>query len=237
MFYVTNRLSFNPSVQQSACGLRAPNRSSSVDRLYAVRREHIRFANGADDYYGATNISFTTDDIQDIYMPSAIDNYKRKIAVELERRRRHLPTPSADSLAEQAPVVLDDLDIFIIKRAKSTVETERLLNARARVKFPITHTDYKPVVVARSEPAFEEPPVRLERARVGRAQEEGGFAVVNRVMAERMDGEVVPSSSSESMESESMESLDGEGWQRLATVQVTQTVQVARAKVSGFVCW
>lgn len=65
------------------------HRSSSVDRLYAVRREHIRYANGADEYFGARNISFTTDDIQDIYMPSAIDNYKRKIAVELERRRRN----------------------------------------------------------------------------------------------------------------------------------------------------
>jgi hypothetical protein len=63
-------------------------RSLSVDRLYAVRREHIRFANGADEFYTSKYTSFTTDDIQDIYMPSAIDNYKRKIAVELERRRR-----------------------------------------------------------------------------------------------------------------------------------------------------
>ncbi len=119
------------------------NRSSSVDRLYAVRREHIRYSNGADEYFGAKNISFTTDDIQDIYMPSAIDNYKRKIAVELERRRRaaelgmadnnnfiiHSPCLDLDiqNYVRQESVVLDDLDIFIIKKAKSSVESDRLL--------------------------------------------------------------------------------------------------------------
>lgn len=173
------------------------NRSSSVDRLYAVRREHIKYANGADEYYGAKNISFTTDDIQDIYMPSAIDNYKRKIAVELERRRRTVEnnlnehqrlfspehfedsishTPQIDfsiEIHQKVSVVLDDLDIFIIKKAKSSIESERILAEDKKLKifqpdiyrnvdhlnskiyegiplinkphvsFPITHNDHK----------------------------------------------------------------------------------------------
>ena len=98
------------------------------------------------------NISFTTDDIQDIYMPSAIDNYKRKIAVELERRRRcatqcecsnpdsnHSPVRSSRLVCDEIRetdmclppvgppvVVLDDLDIFIIKKTKSSIEKEAL---------------------------------------------------------------------------------------------------------------
>lgn len=109
-------------------------RSFSVDRLYAVRREHIRYSNGADAYW-RKNISFTTDDIQDIYMPWALDNYKRKIAVELERRRRFTDLNYNTNILDQdgdispirhdvpyPPVVLDDLDIFIIKKSKTSVE-------------------------------------------------------------------------------------------------------------------
>jgi hypothetical protein len=115
------------------------NRSLSVDRLYAVRREHIRYSNEADEYFDSKNISFTTDDIQDIYMPSAIDNYKRKIAVELERRRRFAENesqiyspcnredrfpPIRANECQQAPVVLDDFDLFIMNKTKTSIERE-----------------------------------------------------------------------------------------------------------------
>lgn len=117
-----------------------------------------RYANGVEGTRSnRSNVSFTTDDIQDIYMPSAIDNYKRKIAVELERRRRCaesnvtmtdfdlfeddysplqfgaerqvMRTPTAlkafitptDEL-RQTQIVLDDLDIFIIKKSHMSVE-------------------------------------------------------------------------------------------------------------------
>lgn len=97
-------------------------------------------------------------------MPSAIDNYKRKIAVELERRRRcaennmttmtefdiyeddddendgdddyspirlggtrpplYTPNPIIEPTDElhQTQIVLDDLDIFIIKKSRMSVE-------------------------------------------------------------------------------------------------------------------
>ena len=94
-------------------------------------------------------------------MPSAIDNYKRKIAVELERRRRcaennmttmtefdiyeddddnndgddyspirlgtrtlYTPNPIIEPSDElhQTQIVLDDLDIFIIKKSRMSVE-------------------------------------------------------------------------------------------------------------------
>lgn len=94
-------------------------------------------------------------------MPSAIDNYKRKIAVELERRRRcaennmttmtefdiyedddddendgddfspirlgtrqlYTPNPIIEPTDElhQTQIVLDDLDIFIIKKSRMSV--------------------------------------------------------------------------------------------------------------------
>ena len=123
------------------------NRANSVDRLYAVRREHLRYNNGAEAEYNNNNntssLSFTTDDIQDIYMPSAIDNYKRKIAVELERRRRYAenemsekmfsplscrsPVPIIQDIPVQhelpkPSVVLDDFDIFIIKNTKTSIQ-------------------------------------------------------------------------------------------------------------------
>lgn len=99
------------------------HRSFSVDRLYAVRKEHLRYSNGTQN----NRMSFTTDDIQDIYMPSSLDNYKRKIAVELERRRRHAEQTSYDLENEMnqnfnlvtasQPIVLDDLDMFLIKKS------------------------------------------------------------------------------------------------------------------------
>ena len=217
------------------------HRSYSVDRLYAVRREHIRYANGADEYFGARNISFTTDDIQDIYMPSAIDNYKRKISVELERRRRFAqlelsmfdqqehqqqqrafsPVQFEETLVNSGnPVVLDDLDLFIIKKAKSSIETERLLAEGQKIKISQPHvqrdkrSQLNSVLVGGGDanfnlisrvhvksPQFEfesEEPVHLERAATSRVQEGfTNFALINKVST-LMDNEVIPSSSSDS---------------------------------------
>ncbi|CAF3139432.1 unnamed protein product [Rotaria sp. Silwood2] len=58
-------------------------RSLSAEHLYEVRKEHIRYKQSF-----KTPTSFTTEDVTDIYKPFVLENYKRKIAIELERRRR-----------------------------------------------------------------------------------------------------------------------------------------------------
>lgn len=58
-------------------------RSLSAEHLYQVRKEHIRYKQSF-----RTPTSFTTEDVSDIYKPFVLENYKRKIAIELERRRR-----------------------------------------------------------------------------------------------------------------------------------------------------
>lgn len=104
-------------------------------------------------------------------MPSAIDNYKRKIAVELERRRRaaenNLVTGDLDLYEDEftpirvtrtpatfepllgpsesrhrTQIVLDDLDIFIIKKSRISVEPAScgLTSDNAAVKA------YQPVI-------------------------------------------------------------------------------------------
>ena len=58
-------------------------RSLSAEHLYQVRKEHLRYKQPA-----TTPTSFTAEDVADIYKPFVLENYKRKIAIELERRRR-----------------------------------------------------------------------------------------------------------------------------------------------------
>lgn len=58
-------------------------RSLSAEHLYQVRKEHLRYKQPAN-----TPTSFTVEDVADIYKPFVLENYKRKIAIELERRRR-----------------------------------------------------------------------------------------------------------------------------------------------------
>ena len=59
------------------------NRSLSVEHLYQVRQEHLRYKQPL-----KIPTSFTNEDVTDIYKPFVLENYKRKIAIELERRRR-----------------------------------------------------------------------------------------------------------------------------------------------------
>jgi hypothetical protein len=58
-------------------------RSLSAEHLYQVRKEHLRYQQPF-----TKPTSFTTEDVTDIYKPFVLENYKRKIAIELERRRR-----------------------------------------------------------------------------------------------------------------------------------------------------
>ncbi|CAF3643377.1 unnamed protein product [Rotaria sordida] len=58
-------------------------RSLSAEHLYQVRKEHLRYRQPF-----TTPTSFTVEDVADIYKPFVLENYKRKIAIELERRRR-----------------------------------------------------------------------------------------------------------------------------------------------------
>ena len=58
-------------------------RSLSAEHLYQVRKEHLRYKQSV-----TTPTSFTVEDVEDIYKPFVLENYKRKIAIELERRRR-----------------------------------------------------------------------------------------------------------------------------------------------------
>jgi hypothetical protein len=58
-------------------------RSLSAEHLYQVRKEHLRYKQPV-----TTPTSFTVEDVADIYKPFVLENYKRKIAIELERRRR-----------------------------------------------------------------------------------------------------------------------------------------------------
>ncbi|CAF4705856.1 unnamed protein product, partial [Rotaria sp. Silwood1] len=58
-------------------------RSLSAEHLYQVRKEHLRYKQPF-----TTPTSFTVEDVADIYKPFVLENYKRKIAIEVERRRR-----------------------------------------------------------------------------------------------------------------------------------------------------
>ena len=58
-------------------------RSLSAEHLYQVRKEHLRYRQPFNK-----PTSFTVEDVADIYKPFVLENYKRKIAIELERRRR-----------------------------------------------------------------------------------------------------------------------------------------------------
>lgn len=59
------------------------DRSLSAEHLYEVRKEHLRYRQPF-----TKPASFTAEDVADIYKPFVLENYKRKIAIELERRRR-----------------------------------------------------------------------------------------------------------------------------------------------------
>jgi hypothetical protein len=68
------------------------DRSLSAEHLYEVRKEHLRYRQPV-----TKPASFTAEDVADIYKPFVLENYKRKIAIELERRRRAKQAPFGES--------------------------------------------------------------------------------------------------------------------------------------------
>ncbi|UJR09413.1 hypothetical protein I4U23_013654 [Adineta vaga] len=78
------------------------NRSLSAEHLYQVRKEHLRYKQPF-----ITPTSFTTEDVADIYKPSILENYKRKIAIELERRRRQRPTQPISGISSVSTYTSD----------------------------------------------------------------------------------------------------------------------------------
>ena len=108
-------------------------RSLSAEHLYQVRKEHHRYKQTS-----TRPTSFTTEDVADIYKPFVLENYKRKIAIELERRRRerqeHLISKSDTDLTycsnrslppprtrhDYPPVIVQTREI-IMGRARRTV--------------------------------------------------------------------------------------------------------------------
>lgn len=138
-------------------------RSLSADHLYQVRREHLRYKQPFH-----TPTSFTMEDVQDIYKPFVLDNYKRKIAIELERRRRAReersegdwgyrreqtlppqPRTRRDFPMVSPPVIVQTKEI-IMGRARRTVNRDgthdHLHHVRGVPPPPIHCTDHQPTV-------------------------------------------------------------------------------------------
>lgn len=71
------------------------NRNFSLHELYDVRRDQIRYNQtggaGAAPVGQMTNSSYTSDDIDDVYMPWMMENYGRKLAIEALKRRGNMP--------------------------------------------------------------------------------------------------------------------------------------------------
>lgn len=61
------------------------NRSLSVNYLYNKRRSDLRkFQKDYEQIYYKNHIGFTTEDIDDIYMPSHLDNFESKLKASLD---------------------------------------------------------------------------------------------------------------------------------------------------------
>lgn len=128
------------------------DRSLSAEHLFQVRKEHIRYKQSF-----KTPTSFTTEDVTDIYKPFVLENYKRKIAIELERRRRarqeqctstiHTPTAcnpelelSTNVIKSSHPPIIDvhhqsetrSCHDFILVSPSNLVETKEIVMGRAR---------------------------------------------------------------------------------------------------------
>jgi hypothetical protein len=106
-------------------------RSLSAEHLYQVRKEHLRYQQPF-----TKPTSFTMEDVADIYKPFALENYKRKIAIELERRRRQrqgqfiggIHTPSI-YISETDLAIRKD---FVIVSPPIVVHTKDIIMGRAR---------------------------------------------------------------------------------------------------------
>jgi len=120
-------------------------RSLSAEHLYQVRKEHLRYKQPF-----ITPTSFTTEDVADIYKPSVLENYKRKIAIELERRRRqrqglftlspyspNIYTSEIDLInnfikTSHPPIIDHHRQDFSVVSSPTVVETKEIIMGRAR---------------------------------------------------------------------------------------------------------
>ncbi|CAF1006180.1 unnamed protein product [Adineta steineri] len=114
------------------------NRSLSAEHLYQVRKEHLRYKQPFH-----TPTSFTTEDVADIYKPSILENYKRKIAIELERRRRQRqgqflsnlhspPIYTSEIKPSHSPIIDRSNHDFHIVSPPTIIQTKEIVMGRAR---------------------------------------------------------------------------------------------------------
>ncbi|CAF0833022.1 unnamed protein product [Adineta ricciae] len=125
-------------------GVRAQlNRSLSAEHLFHVRKEHLRYKQ---PFHAPT--SFTTEDVADIYKPSILENYKRKIAIELERRRRERPAQQASGMSSTSTHISNThLNNNIVRASHPPIIEYRHGNP-ARSDIPIVQT--KEIVMGRA---------------------------------------------------------------------------------------
>jgi hypothetical protein len=104
-------------------------RSLSAEHLYQVRKEHLRYKQPF-----TKPASFTAEDVADIYKRFVLENYKRKIAIELERRRRARPgyvytSPIDIHRSFQRPQGQRD---YLMVSPPIIVQTKEIIMGRAR---------------------------------------------------------------------------------------------------------
>lgn len=85
------------------------NRNYSIHELYDIRRHQIRSNQLESSQPAGTQIaSFTSDDIDSVYMPWMIENYGRKLAIEALKRRGNMcgeSTSQTTLLAPRKPMI------------------------------------------------------------------------------------------------------------------------------------
>ena len=114
--------------------LKMLNRNSSLHELYDIRRHQIRSSHLKNGLANGNNLvsnmnlinSYTSDDIDSVYMPWMMENYGRKLAIEALKRRGNMsqnvhmaPSTSAIFQSRQRQMNLHKQQSFIKKRAKS----------------------------------------------------------------------------------------------------------------------
>ncbi|CAF1029712.1 unnamed protein product, partial [Adineta ricciae] len=115
-------------------------RSLSAEHLYQVRKEHLRYKQPFN-----TPTSFTVEDVADIYKPFVLENYKRKIAIELERRRRERQGQLMAGIGA-SPMYTSDADMGSVLKSSQPPIIELPINAIAdRVYRPSNLTQARVV--------------------------------------------------------------------------------------------
>ena len=154
-------------------------RSLSAEHLYQVRKEHLRYKQPFN-----TPTSFTVEDVEDIYKPFVLENYKRKIAIELERRRRERQGQLMAGMTSP-PSYVSDIDSFNALKATQPPIIESPLRFRQSQldRTRIVHTnDYDP---QRSDIIVPRPVVQTREIPVGRARrtltDDGSADVIHHV--------------------------------------------------------